>query len=1002
MLGVALRTLTRKFSFDRRFGHGWRPLWLWAHSVTRTISPTYDIHALYAKVSSLANKATWISHALEFKKIFTMPSSGDIFQYHAELIEQIKLVKSQGESLGLTASVPPWMEQCLLLIAAWQLPQYRKIALDFTMDDKSISIESLVKELEKQRLLTTHLNQSGSGGKGERIRSERDDTRAHVASASGIKYCFGFQRGSCTRGNHCPFLHEKDPNKTESKSERGGRPQSRMSKESVPKKGSQKKSDTPRTTPGGSRGAGGKGRRKNTSSTKQGSCFKCGNPSHLAPECKFEGKCDYCKKDGHKQSVCKKKVYDETHSRVARVADDSVVIVRASRVSFDEATASTWSQIDLDQFPGNQSFVPLVSQDVPTPPEEDEILRVEDEVLRVEDEVLHVEDGSSSDDHGEMLEAQVYDYPTHLEDLPDEGEEVVLIRMVKLEDDMPDAQEEPLTPHRCPSNKANGTSRPIKKVLKQLDVQECKRAHKNRLRIKQYQRRDEIESDLSRWWRRMAIIYGVWLATSEISEIEQDFKRESERRIQIGLEKMRVIQGSSADIYLRLHAEAHCKYLFNRWQGAVCRARAQFTEEVIQSNVLIAQEQSPEKVTLNYSNTRWCVDSGANRDICREVCMAEGREVPKKLVIGEAGRGHSFLSEAEGPIPIAAKGKALPLLSRTIFAKRIHENILSVSEAVDKGYTMVFNQSGVHLLESKNVTLRGAPVLSGVRDKRSRLFYFDINPPEDVKVQGALITSELAGVDHQVDHGVDHVEDGLILYTGAAKVYPMHLLPVVSPINYPKVEGSGEVMELSGEGITDAIANLSRTYHELKSDFEIWHPRMGHVNPRMAIVAKPDLKEWPKKCFCESCTRGKFHRHPHSGSRPTADKLPWKPGEYYTCDLFGPLLRTMGGARYVAFYIDLKSRFVYSKPLQAKNDHYTAFAEVIRDSKARSGNDMRFFKSDGDGIFTGKEALAIYEQFSIRHIQSAPGDSASNDIAERTIRTLAELTCTNLLHGGTS
>jgi len=46
----------------------------------------------------------------------------------------------------------------------------------------------------------------------------------------------------------------------------------------------------------------------------------------------------------------------------------------------------------------------------------------------------------------------------------------------------------------------------------------------------------------------------------------------------------------------------------------------------------------------------------------------------------------------------------------------------------------------------------------------------------------------------------------------------------------------------------------------------------------------------------------------------------------------------------------------------------------------------------------GAEALAIYRKHDIRHLQSAPGDSASNDIAERTIRTFAELTTTCLLH----
>ena len=111
-------------------------------------------------------------------------------------------------------------------------------------------------------------------------------------------------------------------------------------------------------------------------------------------------------------------------------------------------------------------------------------------------------------------------------------------------------------------------------------------------------------------------------------------------------------------------------------------------------------------------------------------------------------------------------------------------------------------------------------------------------------------------------------------------------------------------------------------------------------------------------------------------------------------------MRSAGGAKYTGFYLDVKSRFVYAKLLSSKTDHYRAMREVIQDARARSGRPMRFFKTDGDGIFTGEEAEDIYEQFSIRHIQSAPGDSASNDLAERTIRTLAEMARTNLLHAG--
>jgi hypothetical protein len=85
--------------------------------LARSIAPIYDIHALYTKVTTLANKATWISYSLEFKKIFTMSCTGnDIFQYHAELLQQIQLVKAQGESLGLTVSVPRgWNSACFSL-----------------------------------------------------------------------------------------------------------------------------------------------------------------------------------------------------------------------------------------------------------------------------------------------------------------------------------------------------------------------------------------------------------------------------------------------------------------------------------------------------------------------------------------------------------------------------------------------------------------------------------------------------------------------------------------------------------------------------------------------------------------------------------------------------------------------------------------------------------------------------------------------------------------------
>ena len=118
----------------------------------------------------------------------------------------------------------------------------------------------------------------------------------------------------------------------------------------------------------------------------------------------------------------------------------------------------------------------------------------------------------------------------------------------------------------------------------------------------------------------------------------------------------------------------------------------------------------------------------------------------------------------------------------------------------------------------------------------------------------------------------------------------------------------------------------------------MWHGRFMHINQKLSLIAKPDLKNWPDKHFCDGCVAGKFHRHSHSGKRPLPADMAWAVGEYVTCDLFGPLLRSMGGGRYVAFYVDVKSRFIYAKILRDKVEHYLTTPEVFRDIKARSGN----------------------------------------------------------------
>ena len=164
----------------------------------------FDIQKLYRKIVELANKASMISYVLEFCRIFTMKAKEDIFQYHEELLQQMRLVRAQAESLGIRAELPVDLEPNLMLIAAWQHPQYRDIASEISRKGRPFTLDELLRDLHRQQLLTAHL----SGSERERARAEPEAVRIKAAKEASPKPCFAYRKGSCTRED-CPYLHEK-------------------------------------------------------------------------------------------------------------------------------------------------------------------------------------------------------------------------------------------------------------------------------------------------------------------------------------------------------------------------------------------------------------------------------------------------------------------------------------------------------------------------------------------------------------------------------------------------------------------------------------------------------------------------------------------------------------------------------------------------------------------------------------------------------------------------
>ena len=125
-------------------------------------------------------------------------------------------------------------------------------------------------------------------------------------------------------------------------------------------------------------------------------------------------------------------------------------------------------------------------------------------------------------------------------------------------------------------------------------------------------------------------------------------------------------------------------------------------------------------------------------------------------------------------------------------------------------------------------------------------------------------------------------------------------------------------------------ANLAKSYHEYKTDYDLWHPawlilirswhlwrslisRTGRRNVTVTIVL------WAS--FINTLTLG--------NAQPPL-KWPGVPVNILPAMSLAPSFALRGG--YTAFYVDLKSRFVYAKVLRHKTDHYDAFVEIIHDS----------------------------------------------------------------------
>jgi transposase InsO family protein len=355
---------------------------------------------------------------------------------------------------------------------------------------------------------------------------------------------------------------------------------------------------------------------------------------------------------------------------------------------------------------------------------------------------------------------------------------------------------------------------------------------------------------------------------------------------------------------------------------------------------------------------RFIADTGANRHISPQLDSASSFQ-RQQISIGTAQNDKSMTSDGVGSMTLyTPEGKSFPGFSRVIFSKQAACKLASVGELCDAGMICVFSKDRLETFKAEDVRITGKPFSCDLRDPKSRLYPLVLYRKHGEKDN------------HSAALGV--------------------------------VASGGEVQwgtfpELIPDEVGQAF--LAKTYiKEGLSDIDRYHAKLGDVGVKAMRKALPDLKI-PDKYRCVCCIEGKIHKRNH-GKCAEGERTEYEPGECIHADHSGPYVRSQGGHVYSELFLDRGSGYLWGVRMAKKSGHYEAAPRVFADARAASGRRLRYFQSDGDGVFRSKETAQLLEKLKVRHLWGAPYDSDTNPFIERGRRTVFEGTCTSLLRSG--
>lgn len=186
---------------------------------------------------------------------------------------------------------------------------------------------------------------------------------------------------------------------------------------------------------------------------------------------------------------------------------------------------------------------------------------------------------------------------------------------------------------------------------------------------------------------------------------------------------------------------------------------------------------------------------------------------------------------------------------------------------------------------------------------------------------------------------------------------------------------------------------LASIASNVSNSMELWHRRLGHLNPSDMSKMKNggvdgisfDGNE--QNIACVACCKGKQARKPFPKNGSRATKLL----EIVHADLAGKMdCESIGGCKYCLVLVDDFSRMTFVYMLKNKSETFEKFCNFKQMVQNQTGLRIKKFRSDNGTEFVSSRFKAFFEKHGIQHQTSIPYTPQKNGLAERTIRTLTE------------